>query len=1669
VIPLSYAQRRMWLTNQIEEKAETYNISPTFRLTGPLDAAAMAAAINDVVDRHETLRTRYVTDDDDEPYQQILPAGQGLVRAPVVDVAPEDLPAVIGEAIAHHFDLATEIPLRAHLYRCGPDDHALVLVIHHIATDGVSGGPLARDLAAAYAARLDGAAPAWAALEVQYKDYTLWQRELLGDVADPASLAAKQADYWRTELDGVPQPLSLPLDRPRPEERSPRGDTVRVEVDPRVAARLVRLADELGVTMAMVMQAGLAVLLGKLGGGEDITIGGPIAGRTDEALTDLVGFFVNTQVLRVDLSGDPSFADLLARVREKALAAYEHQDLPFEMLVELINPNRSAAYQPLFQVLFAWQNWARTAYELPGLQVEFEQHLVEATISDLFLSMAMDDSGAVWGDLMYATQLFDRETAEAIAARLGRVLEQLAADPQVPIGTVDALLETERDRLLRGVNDTAHPGTAGVLADAFEAQVQRDPDRAAVIADQETLTYRELDRRANRLAHWLIERGAGPEQLVAVRLPRSVELVVAIYAVEKAGAAYVPVDIELPEDRVRQLLDGAGPLLVLDENLPDVSAYPDSKPERVLSPDNAAYVIYTSGSTGGPKGVQVSHRSIMNRLVWGLDYFGVTPEDRVLLSTSTSFDASVAELFAPLQVGAAIVVAREGGRREPAYLAELIQREGVTGAFFVPSLLDAFISEPAAKKCTSLRWMEVAGEAFPAALANTVADLLPGCGIHNCYGPTETTVEVTAYQHVPGADKVPIGTPIWNTQVYVLDEALRPVAPGVSGELYLAGAGVSRGYLGHTALTAHRFIACPYGEPGARMYRTGDVVRWSREGVIEYLGRTDFQVKLRGIRIELGEIENVLAGHPAVARAAVVAGENVRGDKRLVAYVVPDPDAAVVLADDRVEEWRHVYDDTYAEAGDEAWGADFRGWASSYTGEPIPLEQMRQWRDAAVAQVLRFAPRRVLEIGVGSGLLLADIVGSVEEYWGTDISATAVDEVRAHVEQTAHSDRVRLSVQAADDVSGLPRGGFDTVLINSVVQYFPSAGYLDQVLSQALELLAPGGRLIVSDVRNARTLRLLVTAVQRAAQPYASAEEIRALVEQALLTERELVVAPEWFADWAADHGLGVDIRLKAGQAHNELTRHRYEVILHKEPAEAVELDGVPGLRWGREVSGLDALADRLDQAGAGPVRVSGIPNARLVAEADAAASAGASWGQAVLSGAPLDPQDLADWARQRGFEPVLTWSGEAAHGFDAVLLPESQAGPQTGQQAGQQAGQQIVRGGFVPGSAAGRSGTNAPALGTLIGPLLAELPDYLRERLPGYMVPGAVVLLSELPLNAAGKLDRHALPAERVTSRGGEPRNIFEEKLCAVFSEVLGVEKVGIEDDFFVLGGHSLLATRLSARIRKQLGIDVPLRTIVRYPTVAELAALMLNGAALGDHLDPYAPVLPLHDDPGTGKKPVWFLHGGGGLGWVYFSFAPYVRDRPAYAVQSRGCNGVDPLAESVEQMVEDYLDLIVEVQPEGPYNLVGWSLSGPIVHALADAMDRRGHEVGLLAVLDAMPSGGFKDLTGLDPKAFRKEVEDFLSEFMNPAGIDELLDTMGRVGANNRSVMKKFDSPVYRGDLLYFHANQGKDWGSYASYWRDHVLGAIEEFEVDSTHEYMHMPKPAAQVMRVIAPRLA
>ncbi|MEI5097450.1 condensation domain-containing protein [Streptomyces sp. PmtG] len=631
MIPLSFAQRRMWFLHRLEGPSATYNGPFVLRLEGPLDTAALAAGVADVVARHESLRTVIVEDAGGTPWQRILPPVEAVVPLPVVEVAAEAVDAAVREVVCAGFALDAELPLRTTAFRLTGDAqaqvHVLVIVFHHIAADGASMGPFLMDLMAAYSARLRGDAPRWEPLAVQYKDYTLWQRQLLGEADDPESIAAEQLAYWRDELAGVAQPVALPVDRPRPAVASHRGDDVLFELDAALLAGVRGLGARHGATAPMVTQAALAVLLHHLGAGDDVTIGSPIEGRPDEQLKDLVGFFANTWVLRVALSGDPSFGQLLEQVRERALAAYDHQDLPFERLVELLSPERSTAYAPLFQTMLAWQfDWP--VIELPGLRVSPLQAGTGTAKFDLFLNIVPGPGGGAYGLLEYATDLFDRATAERLVDRFVGVLRQVVADPGTRIGAVDVLAGDERDLLAR-VNDTSALVDAATVAELVAVQAARTPDAVAVVSGKTAFSYAELEARAGRLAAVLRERGVGPDVLVAVALPRDADLVVALLGVLKAGGAYLPVDPNYPAARVELLLGTADPALVLTGRevaetvagcRPPVLLLDDvyldgpavAAPHVRVGPDHLAYVMFTSGSTGVPKGVGVSHASVVS-------------------------------------------------------------------------------------------------------------------------------------------------------------------------------------------------------------------------------------------------------------------------------------------------------------------------------------------------------------------------------------------------------------------------------------------------------------------------------------------------------------------------------------------------------------------------------------------------------------------------------------------------------------------------------------------------------------------------------------------------------------------------------------------------------------------------------------------------------------------------------------------------------------------------------------------------------------------------------------------------------------------------------------------------------------------------------------------------
>nr|WP_322724278.1 non-ribosomal peptide synthetase [Streptomyces spongiae] len=873
-IPLSAAQRRLWLVERITGGGVAYNFPLVFRLRGALDLDALRAALTDVTDRHEALRTRFL-EEDGEPYQWIVPPGAAEPEFRVEDIGEGQLAGRVEAVQRRPFDLGTELPVRALVLRLGRDDQVVALVLHHIATDEWSDRPFLTDLTRAYEARREGRAPEWEPLPVQYADYTLWQEELLGQVGE------EQLAHWTEALRDLPEELPLPLDRPRPEIPTGRGGKVRVELSADTGRALRELSGATGTSMFMLFQAATAALLHRLGAGDDIPLGSPIAGRTDDALNDLVGFFVNTLVLRTDLSDDRvAFRELLGRVRESSLEAFEHQDLPFDRVVEAVNPPRVAGRNPLFQVMLGYHHRPDGDPDVFGMPTEWFDMDTGMAKFDLHFTF-VDEVGRNRLVLLleYALDLCDETTAQRTAGRLVRLLEQVAAEPDRPVRELEVLEEAERDSVLVRWNDTTHDVPATTLPELFRAQVARTPDALALVFGEQRLTYAELDARVERTARVLAGMGVGPERTVAVALPRSVDLVVALLAVHRAGGAYLPLDADQPRERLAIVLEEARPVCVIEDALPGDG--PEGELPAGHDPSSPAYVIYTSGSTGRPKGVVVPHEGIVNRLLWMQDAYGLTGEDRVLQKTPSGFDVSVWEFFWPLITGAALVVARPEGHKDPAYLAELIQEQDVTTVHFVPSMLQVFLEEPAAARCTGLRRVMCSGEALPLAVAGRFHQVL-SAELHNLYGPTEASVDVTAVEVLPGDERVVIGRPVWNTRAYVLDAGLRPVPPGVAGELYLAGVQLARGYLDRPGLTAERFVADPYGRPGARMYRTGDLARWRSDGTLDFLGRTDHQVKIRGVRIEPGEIETVLTRHGSVAHAVVVPH-----DELLVAYVVP--------------------------------------------------------------------------------------------------------------------------------------------------------------------------------------------------------------------------------------------------------------------------------------------------------------------------------------------------------------------------------------------------------------------------------------------------------------------------------------------------------------------------------------------------------------------------------------------------------------------------------------------------------------------------------------------------------------------------------------------------------------------------------------------------------------
>jgi amino acid adenylation domain-containing protein len=1451
-LPLSFAQQRLWFLDRFEPGSPFYNIPAAARLTGELDVAALERSLAEIIHRHETLRTTF-PEVDGQPAQAIGPDVPAVLS--VLDLA--DLPTAEREREAlrlaraeaqRPFDLARGSLLRITLIKLAPREHIVLLVLHHIVSDGWSMGVFYRELVALYQHFTAGKSAALPALPVQYADYARWQRDWLR--GEPLE---KQLAYWKERLAGVPTALELPTDRPRPPVQTVRGATERVLIPMDLLPRVKDLCQRTGCTPFMALLAAFQAVLARYSGQEDFCIGTPIAGRRRPELEGLIGFFVNTLVLRTDLGGDPSFHELLGRVREACLGAYAHQDLPFEMLVEAFQPQRDLSRTPLFQVLFALQNTPVPSVELPDLSFRPIEAESGTAKFDLGFFLAETEQGLA-GSLEYNTDLFDASTARRLLGHFQHLLEAAVTDPARHLSELPLLTQPERQQILGEWNssETVFPEVQTVHR-LFEIQAERTPEAMAIGFEGEVLTYRELNAKANRLAHSLRDFGVGPEVLVGICVERSVDMVVAVLAVLKAGGAYVPLDPAYPAERLAFMLSDAGAPLVLtteslvarlsgqrarpiclDTDALAIAQQSEANPFPMAGAEHLAYVIYTSGSTGRPKGVEITHASVVNFLTSMRRRPGLHERDILLAVTTLSFDIAALEIFLPLAVGARVELVGRETAQDGARLAERLAVSGATVMQATPAtwrlLLEAGWSGGPGLKILC------GGEALAPELAQ---QLLPcGSSVWNLYGPTETTIWSTLHPVDWRLGSVPIGRPIANTQVYIVDDQGQPVPVGVPGELLIGGAGVARGYRRRPELTAEKFIPDPFsGRPGARLYRTGDRARWLHSGALECLGRVDHQVKIRGFRVEPGEIETMLGRHPAVRQVAVLAREDTADDKRLVAYVVPNPHDPIVARGDGAEHlahWQGVWDEAYARPPAQP-EVDFNlaGWTSSYTGLPLAEAEMREWVNHAVERILAQRPARILEIGCGTGLLLFRLAPKCADYTGTDMSGQAIHFLREHVAGCRYAPSITLLERPADDFSGFGEGTFDAVILNSVVQYFPSIDYLLRVLAGAVKATRPGGFVFLGDVRNLALLDAFHAWVQlNRAPPALAVEQLLERVRKEVGRERELVIDPALFE--ALKEALPavrrMDVQLKQGRHHNEMTAFRYDVILQVGGEEPAVLR--PSWVDYRE-SGLtpDAVRERLEQQRPEVLALTAVPNARIPAEVkvlqQSAGHAPRTVGelrQDVHRDAGVDPDELWLLGESLPYAIDMRWTAGANDGrFDLVFRRRDRAGL---------TGAEVAFPGEVVERRPWREYANDPLRGKAQEDLVPRLREYLRGKLPEYMVPSAFVLLDALPRTPNGKLDRKRLAAQEPQGPDSHrayvaPRDPTEQLLTALWAEVLRLEQVSILDNFFDLGGHSLQAAQLVSRASKAFQCTIPVKTLFLHPTVAAFAEAMRNNAA--------------------------------------------------------------------------------------------------------------------------------------------------------------------------------------------------------------------------------------------------
>ncbi len=1456
-LPLSSSQQRLWFLDQLEGANATYNMPVAVRLEGHLDVEKLERVFKEILKRHESIRTNF-TSINGEPVQSVSDhAGWELGKIDISDTPVDDQQARISRISAAEaqlpFNLAKDCLLRATLIKVAIDVHIILITMHHIVSDGWSiGNVLLRELITLYSDFTQGKESSLEELPIQYSDFAIWQREWL-----KGENVSSQLNYWTKQLAGIPALLEFPTDLPRPPVQSFKGQVYNFTLDKSLLAKLKGLSQKSGVTLFMTLLAGFSALLSRYSGQDDVLVGSPIAGRNRKELEPLIGFFINSLVFRTTFHPELTGTELLLNTRQTCLDAFKHQDVPFDRVVETIKPERNPSFSPLFQVMFILQTQNAERSDLTAGDVKLTTLPIDAGTSMFDFTLKLEEQGGTLeGEFEYNTSLFKHDTIKRFVNHYICLLENLSNNPDQILSQIPLMLDDERQQILDVVNQTNRSfNFSENVPSLFAKQADLRPNSIAVQCGDEALTYFELNRRATQLALHLKSLGAGTETLVGLCTERGIPMLVGLLGILKAGAAYVPLDPSYPKDRIGTMIESSGLRLLITEDA-CLNALPDSTCTNILIdqhwplieqasgvlsdaflPDTLAYVIYTSGSTGKPKGVQITHRALTNFLLTMQERPGLTHQDVLLAVTTISFDIAGLELYLPLISGAKIILASRETAMDGFALLAAMRNSNATVMQATPATWRMLmLTNP---KNLGVKRIFCGGEALDAELASLLQEM--NAEIWNLYGPTETTIWSTAY-HVNAKSNdslasrksaASIGSPIGNTRVYVLDEFLEPTPIGVPGELYIGGAGVSRGYFNQAGLTAERFIPDPFGKgDSTRLYRTGDRCYFNAEGQLIYSGRIDFQVKVRGFRIELGEIESTLLQHEAVQNAVAIVKTDQVDQAQIVAYVQLEPNWTPSndqheVNDRQIDKWQTVWNETY-KANPKKIEDDLSGWLSTYTGKSIERAEMLRWTQDTVDRIQKLKPTKILEIGCGTGLLLTRLAPHVEHYTGVDFSANVLGNLAARLDQMGIGN-VNLECRQANALPEEFNRKYDTVIINSVAQYFPNIEYLIDVLTKAIDSISDGGHLFLGDLRTQGLQRIQHLSVAQFQHPEeTSNQELRRIADASVQREEELVIDLELLALLKSriNRIKNIESIIKYNSDDNEMSKFRSDVIIHIGNAESNHAS--------TSVEILDYLSLDMDEVGLkdllcnrkSSVIIRNMPNTRLQDDA------------MLLDRVYPSPQPHPDSTRASqsnlnsisisrlleigtacDFEVFIAFSStDPEHRLDVYFDFESKHS-RFGVPI------EISYPDFSPAGKVISRLANHPDQVIHNRILVSSLRTLLQEHLPAYMIPSAIVCVDQMPMTPNGKIDRKALPSPDTFERQETyvaPQTEDEIKLCEIWSQLLGAPKVGVHDNFFMLGGHSLLAVQVISKIRDVFSIELSIQALFDSPTIAQLAKLI-------------------------------------------------------------------------------------------------------------------------------------------------------------------------------------------------------------------------------------------------------